>query len=201
MNEKSNMREESIRILNAPGKNSSISIYKAVIDIRRNNPMPGDLEILLPLIDYHDDMVVAEVLYSLTHVYGSVEDYRDLVFKLSDGDGRDTGEMPIQTEAIECLSLLANNDNNAYNQLLKISESNSTAECPRSRAWKCLARLAGCEWKEDFSAAMIMDPGSDKSNAIRAKVRMALSLNRYPPSLEGRSSKKPGAKKRSGRRQ
>jgi NAD(P)-dependent dehydrogenase (short-subunit alcohol dehydrogenase family) len=69
------------------GKAAAIQIaqkgYRVIMACR--NPKPGDESLLVPLLKYDDDMTVAAVLYALTHVYGNVEDYRNLIMELANG--------------------------------------------------------------------------------------------------------------------
>ena len=171
------VRERAIEILHSPSMHPDLEVYKAVIDLRRN-PKRGDESLLTPLLYHHDAMVVAATLYALTHIYGSVEDYRDLVMDLARGDPRDYMEMPLQSEAIECLAELAGaGDQKALTLLWRLAESKSTSECPRARAWHCLARLAGDNWSFDeedrYLDAMILYPESEEAEQIRQKVREA----------------------------
>ena len=171
------VRERAIEILHSPSMHPDLEVYKAVIDLRRN-PKRGDESLLTPLLYHHDAMVVAATLYALTHIYGNVEEYRDLIMELARGDPRDYMEMPLQSEAIECLAELAEaGDREALTLLWRLAESKSTSECPRARAWYCLARLAGDNWSFDeydkYSEVMIMCPESEEAEQIRHEVREA----------------------------
>jgi len=171
------VRQQAIEILHTPSLHPDIEVYKAVIDLRRN-PKKGDESLLTPLLYHHDAMVVAATLYALTHIYGNIEDYRDLIMQLAQGDSRDYMAMPLQTQAIECLAELAGaGDQEALNLLWQLAESTSTSECPRTCAWHCLARLAGDNWTFDeqdrYFDAMILYPESEEAEQIRQKVREA----------------------------
>jgi len=170
------VRKKAIAVLTNPGEHTDTEVHNAVIDLRRN-PKQGDDKLLIPLLEHKDPMVAAASLYALTHIYGKVSDYRDLIMKLARGDSRDYMEMPLQSEAIEDLAELAKDDKEALFILWKIAESSSTSECPRSRAWLCLARLAGEEWSlreyDKYAEIMIGDPESQEAEQIRQRVREA----------------------------
>lgn len=165
--------DEAAAILSDPKRHTRQKVYNAVLDLRRNSPVPSDKSLLEPLMAYDDDMIVAAVLYSLTNVYGTASDYRSQIMALKDGDARDTGEMPIQTQAIEGLCDLAKTDSVALSELWKIAESSEVADCPRARAWQCLARQAEVEWSRDDTESMVWDPNSGKSEEIRNRIRSA----------------------------
>jgi hypothetical protein len=155
-------------------------VHNAVIDLRRD-PEPGDEELLKKCLDYPDDMVVSAVLFALIHVYASGPDLKELLLRFADGDPRDNGEMPIQTQAIEGLALYAREYAPALSKLLEVASKNDSAEAPRARAWKCLAELFGVPWQRDFTDAMIWDPESEKSEAIRKKVLSAIEARGGEP--------------------
>ena len=165
--------DEAAAILSDPKRYTRQKAYNAVLDLRRNSPVPSDKALLEPLMAYDDDMIVAAVLYSLINVYGSPSEYRSQIMAQKGGDRRDTGEMPIQTQAIEGLSELAKTDSVALSELWKIAESTEVAECPRARAWHCLARHAKVEWDREDTETMVWDPNSEQSEQIRNRIRTA----------------------------
>ena len=174
-----NRRFRAIEVLSSAKLHSPLGVYKAVLDLRRNEPQPSDEKLLLPLLDYDDDMVVAAVLYSLVKVHGTPQTRRDLIMKFKDGDPRDTGQMPIQTLAIEMLAELAVCEEDAVEHLWGIAENREILECPRARAWECLARLAKLDWEEHYTKAMVWDPESANSERIRCRIRMAFNRSHH----------------------
>ncbi len=168
----SNVRDRAVGILQQVSQHSRLEVYCAVVDLRRN-PESGDERLLIPLLDYDDEMTVAATLFALTHVYGTPEAYRDLVFRFADGDPRDTGEMPIQTAAIERLKSLATNDREALNKVWELAENSAVAECPRACAGRCLSKLVDVQWRREYTEAMIWDPESQESEKIRERIRAA----------------------------
>ncbi|GIW99521.1 MAG: hypothetical protein KatS3mg111_2854 [Pirellulaceae bacterium] len=173
-------RRRGLQVLKNPAAYSDTEVHNAVLDVRRR-PEPGDEKLLLPLLEHADAMVVAAVLYSLTHVYGTVEQYRDLIMKLAQGDPRDCMEMPIQSSAISDLAELAQHDREALDLLRRIAEDSGTAEVPRQRAWFCLAGLFNVPWSKEDSEAMIWDPDSQRSEQAKARVREAAEGLNWKP--------------------
>lgn len=175
-----NTRQNAINILTMPSQHSPLAVHNAVVDLRRN-PEAGDERLLRKYLDYPDDMVVSAVLFALIHVYESGTDLKDLLLRFADGDSRDNGEMPIQTQAIEGLVLYSRRDTASLSKLLEIATKDDTAEAPRARAWKCLAELFGVPWQRDYTDAMIWDPESDESISIRKEVLMAVEARNGLP--------------------
>ena len=175
------VRQRAIEILRNPRAYSDIEVHNAVIDLRRN-PKRGDEELLAPLLEHHDPMVAAAALYALTRIYGRVEDYRDLIMKLAQGDPRDCMEMPLQSTAIERLTdLVQAGDQEALHLLWEIAENPLTDVCAQLTAWACLARLAGDEWSfskfDRNSEIMIQNPYSEEAEQIRHEVRETAKKN------------------------
>lgn len=168
-----NVRQKAIGLLTTANQHSSLAVHNAIVDLRRN-PEAGDEQLLRKYLDYPYDMVVSAVLYALIHVYEPVPDLKELLLRFADGDARDNGEMPIQTQAIEGLVLHSREDTSALSKLLELASKNDTAEAPHARAWKCIAELFGFPWQREYSDAMIWDPESDKSISIRREVLAAV---------------------------
>jgi len=167
-------RAHGLNVLRHLESHSWTDIHNAVLDVRRN-PRPEDKALLEPLLEHEDPMVVAATLYALTHVYGTVEEYRDLIMKLAQGDPRDDGEMPLQREAIEDLADLASRDSDALELLWQIAEEPGKSEFAREIAWFCLAHHYGVEWQRSYSEALIWDPEGPKSREIQVLIRTAAS--------------------------
>ncbi len=165
-------RAHGLSVLREIERHSPTEIHNAVLDVRRN-PRPEDKPLLEPLLEHDDPMVVAATLYALTHVYDTVEDFRDLVMKLAQGDPRDDGEMPLQTEAIQDLADLASRDPDALELLWQIAEDAGTDECARESTWFRIAHLFDIEWKREYSEALIWDPDGPKSKEIMSRIRAA----------------------------
>lgn len=166
-------RNKALGILRSPERNSPLVVHNAVVDLRRN-PKAGDESLLKSFLHYPDDMVVSAVLFSLIHVYDSVPDLLERLLHFADGDDRDNGEMPIQSQAIEGLFVLSRESSEAFAKLLAVADDVETPAAPRARAWKCLAELFGVPWSRGYTEAMIWDPESDESSAVRKKVRTAI---------------------------
>jgi hypothetical protein len=175
-----NVRQNAIGLLTTPNKHSPLAVHNAIIDLRRN-PKAGDEHLLRKYLDYPDDMVVSAVLYALIHIYESVPDLKELLLRFADGDDRDNGEMPIQTQAIEGLASYSREDASALSKLLEVASKSDTAEAPRARAWKCIAELFGVPWQREYSDAMIWDPESEKSISIRKEVLSAVEARDGKP--------------------
>ena len=175
-----NVRQNAIDLLTTPNRHSPLAVHNAIVDLRRN-PAAGDERFLRKYLDNPDDMVVSAVLYALIHVYEAVPDLEELLLRFADGDQRDNGEMPIQTQAIEGLALYARENTSALSKLLEVASMSDTAEAPRARAWKCIAELFGVPWHREYSDAMIWDPESEKSNSIRQEVLAAVEARNGKP--------------------
>lgn len=174
------VRQNAIGLLTTPNQHSPLAVHNAIIDLRRN-PEAGDEQLLRKYLNYPDDMVVSAVLYALIHVYESVPDLKELLLRFADGDGRDNGEMPIQTQAIEGLALYSRKDTSVLSKLLEVASKSDTAEAPRARAWKCIAQLFGVPWHREYSETMIWDPESEKSDSIRQEVLAAVEARDGKP--------------------
>jgi len=168
------VREKAIRTITDAANRSELEVHNAVIDLRRNAER-GDEEMLWPLLDYDDDMVVAATLFALFHVFGQKSDLKDLIFKLAaEGDPRDIGIMPIQCEALRILASLAKSDTNALATLRQVAENTSAADTTKECAWRELAELHGLEWSDKYSGSLIGDPESAESERIRERIRAAI---------------------------
>jgi hypothetical protein len=175
-----NVRQNAIKILTMPDQHTWATVHNSIIDLRRNGEA-GDERLLRKYLDYPDAMVVSAVLYAFIHVYESVPDLKELLLRFADGDSRDNGEMPIQTQAIEGLALYAREDTAALSKLLEVAANSDTADVPRASAWECLAHLFGVPWKGRYLREMIWDPESEKSISIRKEVMAAVEArNRQP---------------------
>ena len=174
------VRQNAIGILTMPNEHPPLSVHNAVIDLRRN-PEAGDDQLLRKYLDYPDDMVVSAVLFALIHVYEAVPELLELLLRFADGDSRDNGEMPIQTQAVEGLALCSRENSKALSKLLSVANNTRTPEVPRARAWKCLADLFGVPWQREYSDTMIWDPESEKSVAIRKEVLSAIDARSGQP--------------------
>lgn len=175
-----NMRQTAMRTLTMANQHSPLAVHNAVIDLRRN-PEAGDEHLLRKFLDYPDDMVVSAVLYALIHVYESVPGLLELLLRFADGDSRDNGEMPIQTQAIEGLALCSRENSQALSKLLSVANDTRTPDAPRARAWKCLADLFGVPWQREYSNMMIWDPESEESVSIRKEVVSAIEARSGQP--------------------
>lgn len=163
------LRDKALRVLKDAASHSPTEVHNAVVDLRRNGKS-GDEPLLQQALDFPDEMVASAALFALIHVYESPPDILDILMRCADGDSRDTGEMPIQTQAVEGLAVHGRRNPTAVAKLIKVAKCESTPEAPRARAWKCLAELFGVPWVREYSDAMIWDPQSVKSEAIRELV-------------------------------
>ena len=111
------IRSNALAILTTPAGQSPLVIHNAIVDLRRN-AMAGDEELLQKYLDFPDDMVVSATLFALIHVYESIPGLFDLLLRFAEGDSRDNGEMPIQTQAIEGLALYSRENPKAVSKLL-----------------------------------------------------------------------------------
>lgn len=166
-------RNNALKILKGPVGHTPLQVHNAIVDLRRN-PEDGDEILLRKYLDFKDDMVVSATLFALIHIYKPIPDLFEIEFRFADGDSRDNGEMPIQTQAIEGLALRSHEIPKAMSKLMSLAQDIATPEAPRSRAWQCLAGLFGVAWERDFTEAMIWDPDSEKSESIRATVLAAI---------------------------
>lgn len=173
-------RERALSILCMPMEHSALTIHNAIVDLR-HNAASGDEELLQSYLDFPDDMVVSATLFAMIHVYRHVPSLLELLLQFAEGDSRDSGEMPIQTQAIEGLALYAPDDHRALAKLLSVARSKATPEAPRARAWKCLADLFGVPWKSEYTYNMIWDPESESSQAIRDTVITAVENRKSEP--------------------
>jgi len=169
----SDLRDKALSILRMPDGHSPLSVHNAIVDIRRN-AKPGDEDLLCSYLAYPDDMVVSAVLYALIHIYQPIPGLLNLLLGFASGDLRDTGEMPIQTQAVESLLLYSRKNPEAISKLLSVAKDAATSEAPRARAWKCLAELFGVPWQPEFTRRMIQDPESEQSRSLQDVILKAV---------------------------
>lgn len=173
MNTDSKLRSEAITILKNYWIYDRDKIIKAIFDVS-HHPKHEDVSIMLDLLEHSDCGIVANALYYLFQFYDQKEKLLPLVQQFALGDERDSFEMPIQSQAIFLLSGQANSDPKILSLLTSIAEDPSMSECPRTEAWRALADIHGLEWIRSYSEAMIQDPDSETSEAIRANIRKAM---------------------------
>lgn len=167
-------RQRWIAILRNPDAYDRAEVFEALFKFY-HAPMPGDEELIYPLLEYEDPWVAAQALYALCEVYDRRNELRDLIFQWSFGDPRDLMELPIQCEAIERLADLAvDGDREAYDRIWEIAEDPTIDEIPRERAWKCLAELHQVPWSDEYLDEMIDHPFSEASEEIRNRIREAI---------------------------
>lgn len=174
------VRENALSVLMTPEQHSALTVHNAVIDLRRNAEA-GDEHLLRKYLDYPDDMVVSAVLFALIHVYESVPDLLVLLLRFADGDSRDNGEMPIQSQAVKGLAQYSREKPVALRKLLSVANNPGTPDVPRATAWECLAELFGVSWQREYSDAMIWDPESEISISIRMEVLAAVEARSGQP--------------------
>lgn len=166
-------------------------VFEALFKLH-HDPMPGDEELIYPLLQHEDPWLVAQALYALCEVYDHRQELRDLIFQWSLGDPRDLMEMPLQCGAINRLAdLAADGDREAYERLWEIAEDVRMAAVARERAWAKLAQLHDVEWSDRDLEEMIDNPFSEASERIRERIRKEIRQKGGWESLQ-RASKKPG---------
>src|SRR5262245_29784776 len=166
-------RERAIAIIRDCANRQRGDLLKAVFDLR-HNALPGDERLVYPLLDHPDDGIVASALYSLVEVHGQLSHLVKRVYDFAWGDPRDSGEMPIQSEAIRILAECAKADLAVAAELCRIAEDENVSDVPRKDAWQFLAGLFGVEWLPSYSTEMIMNPMSQQSEEIRTRIRQAV---------------------------
>jgi hypothetical protein len=174
MRNSENLHQRALGVIRQHKRHDRADLLKAIFDVR-HDAMPGDETLLYRLLDESgDDGVVASALDALFEVFGQETRLTPLIQKLAWGDNRDCGEMPIQCLAICLLARCANSSPELLLQIRAIGENQEMAECPRKEAWQQLASVFGVDWFRDWTAEMIMDPTSDKSEQIRIRIRAAM---------------------------
>lgn len=172
-------RADAINVIKSRDTAHPIDLYKAIFALQRD-PKPHDESLLEPLLNEKDEMVVSATLFALVNIYDQAKLLKEQILQMSKGDERDTGEMPIQAQAIESLAVLAEREPELRGKLLEIAEDESMAEAPRARAWQCLARLADLPWSRKFTEDLIFSPDSKLAEQIKEPIRHALKLRGHP---------------------
>lgn len=174
------IRNKALKVLRNATSHSELDVYKAIVDLRRHGKS-GDERLLVEFLEFPDEMVVAATLYSFLHVYKPPRDLLDRLIQFAGGDSRDTGEMPIQSQAIEGILMYAREESEALCTLIQVADNDSTAEAPRARAWQCLAESFGVPWDKEYIEVMILDPESEQSQTIREMVSNAIHARNGVP--------------------
>ena len=174
------VREKALAILARPAEHSPSSIHNAIVDVRRS-AKPGDEALLGRFLDHSNEMVVSATLFALIHVYKPEPGRLSLLLHYAEGDHRDTGEMPIQTQAIEGLCLFSRTNPEALSKLMTVAKNAATTEAPRARAWKCLAELFGVPWERAFTTGMIDDPDAPPLPRLEDAILAAIDARQCRP--------------------
>lgn len=167
-------RKTALATLQNSAVHKSAEVYRCVVGLSRS-PDESDVEVLLPLLKHTDDMVDSATLNALLNVYDCKNELRHVVFTLAGGDERDTGEMSIQLQAIECLAFFAADDKPSLRRILEVADYPATAECPRSRAWGAISLLVGEEWSDELTRVMIWDANGEAAQRIRSELRRKIA--------------------------